>query len=65
MIAEEQLRLSENVLLTVHCIAFGGVNSQWSQAGTTESSRLQYTAHSQQHITKKLSLKMTQQGRNM
>jgi hypothetical protein len=45
------LQLNENVLLTVYCVVFGGVNSQ---AGTTDSSRLQYTVHSQQHILTQL-----------
>jgi hypothetical protein len=38
------------VLLTVYCVVFGSVNSLRSrlavQAGTAESSRLQYTVHS-------------------
>jgi hypothetical protein len=42
------------VLLTVYCVVFGGVNSLLSglvQAGTTDSSRLQYTVHSQQNVS--------------
>jgi hypothetical protein len=58
------------VLLTVYCVVFGGV-----QAGTTESSRLQYTVNSTFSLNyevqpsfndkKNFSLKMTQQGQNM
>jgi hypothetical protein len=88
------LQLSENVLLTVYCVVFGGVNSLWSGPGPRrvlheedpagskrvgESSRpqkqrsTQSTAHSHStvkcnpsvKVTKKFSLKMTQQGRNM
>jgi hypothetical protein len=36
------------VLLAVYCVVFGGVKSLWSgpQAGTADSSRLQYTVNS-------------------
>jgi hypothetical protein len=48
------IQLSENVLLTVHSAAYGGVNSLWSRL----------VLH--KNVTKEgFSLKMTQQGRNM
>jgi hypothetical protein len=46
------LQLSENVLLTVYCVVFGGVNSP--RSGVTQCNG-----------NEKFSLEMTQQGRNM
>jgi hypothetical protein len=70
------LQLSENVLLTVYCVVLGGVNPLPDcRPGRqrVHASSTQYTAHSHSTIkynlsvtiTKKFSLKMTQQGRNM
>jgi hypothetical protein len=74
------LYLCENVLLTVYCVVFGGVYSLRSlPAGRDRSAftppvhSTQPTAHSHSTIkcnlsvtiTKKFSLKMTHQGRNM
>jgi hypothetical protein len=44
------IQLSENVLLTVHCAGYGGLNCIVQPSVTT---------------TESFSLKMTQQGRNM
>jgi hypothetical protein len=37
------IQLNENVLLTVHCAAYGGVNSLWSRLVQAETA--QSTAH--------------------
>jgi hypothetical protein len=55
------LQLSENVLLTVYCVGFGGVSSP--RAGPD---RGEFTPSvTLVNGNEKFSLKMTQQGRNM
>jgi hypothetical protein len=50
------IQFSENVLLTVHCAAYGGVNSLWSRLVLHISARLhkrrnaQSTAHSRSTV---------------